>query len=72
MYLISVVVVSFPFVEIKDNLREIVNEFIYTILSLFMLRNAVAGTLSDSVVSCFKWMIIANIVLSITFTIGKS
>lgn len=69
-YLI-VIVSTFPFAEIKDNIREIATEFIYTLLSLFMLRNGVAGTLSDSVVSWFKFLIIANISISLVVTIGK-
>lgn len=69
-YLITIVV-TLPFAEVKDNIREVVTEFTYTLLSLFMLRNAVAGSLSDSVVNCFKWMILANILTSISVTIGK-
>lgn len=63
IYLI-VLCVSLPFNEVKNNVAEISNEFIYTILIIFVIRCNSEDGLSEGIKYCFIYLIIFSCLIS--------
>lgn len=70
LYLLSICV-TFPFSDLKDNIIVISTEFVYTILSILIVRCHSNNGLSKAVESTFLYLVLATVIWGLTVSIGN-